>query len=65
MVYWGAGRNSRYSGARRGIEHQGALGVPRGCRGPFGASGGVLGVGRDSRYSGARSIGASWGIGGS
>ena len=37
----GAGRHSRYSGARKGI---GVSGVPMGCRGPFGASGGVKGV---------------------
>ena len=37
-VYWGAGRDSRYSGARRGIGAsggiQGSLGC-RGCRGLF------------------------------
>ena len=37
-VYLGASRDSRYSGARRGI---GALGASRGCRAVLGASGGV------------------------
>ena len=32
---WGTGRDSRYSGARRGMGIRGALGAPRGCRGPF------------------------------
>ena len=71
----GAGGDSQYPGARRGIGASGALGPPRGCRrywGLFGHQGvsggvrGVLGASRDSRYSGARKcIGASRGIGGS
>ena len=32
-VYWGAGRECRYSGARRGIGSIRALGSPRGCWG--------------------------------
>ena len=32
-VYWGADRDSRYSGARRGI---GGIGGSWGCRGLFG-----------------------------
>ena len=67
VVYWGAGRDSRYSGASRGI---GALGL-LGCRGAvLGASGGegvsrvYWGAGRDSRYSGAsRGMGASGALG--
>ena len=56
-VYWGAGRDSRYAGARKGYR---ALGAPMGCRGPFGVSGvvggvrGVLGAGRNSRYARTR-----------
>ena len=64
-----AGRDCRYSGARRGIGGigriggigaPGGVGVLRGCYGVSGGvkgvhvSGGVLGAGRDSRYSGAR-----------
>ena len=37
-IYWGAGR-TRYSGARKGMGHQRALGPPRGVVGPLGASG--------------------------
>ena len=49
-VYWGAGRDSRYSEARRGIGASGALGAPRGvgailgCQGASGSIGGVRGV---------------------
>ena len=75
MLYvLGAGRDSRYSGARRGIGHQGVLGAARGCwghyeglRGIRGCRGikGVLGAGRDCRYSGVRrGIGGIRGIGG-
>ena len=53
-VYCEAGRNSRYSGARRGIGASGALGVPMGCRGHQRVSGVYCEAGRDSRYSGAR-----------
>ena len=35
-VYWEASRNSRYSGTRRGMGHQGA---PRGCRECLGCQG--------------------------
>ena len=45
-VYWGAGRDSRYSEARRGIGNQGALGPPRDCRvcrGHFGSIRGIRG----------------------
>ena len=35
----GASRDSRYSGARRGIGASGALWAPRECRGYLGASG--------------------------
>ena len=35
MVYW-PGRDSRFSGTRRGI---GTFGVPRGCRGHLGCQG--------------------------
>ena len=40
-VYWGAGKDSKYSGARRGI---GASGTPRGCREPFGGVREVRGI---------------------
>ena len=39
----GAGRDSWYSGARRGIGASGVLGAPRGCRGCLGTVRGVLG----------------------
>ena len=39
----GADGVSRYSGARRGIGHQGALGAPRGVGWLFGVSEGVRG----------------------
>ena len=32
-VYWGTGRDCRYSGARRGIGASGVLGTPRGVGG--------------------------------
>ena len=32
-VYWGAGRDFRYSGARRGIGAIRDIGAPMGCRG--------------------------------
>ena len=38
-MYWGASRDSRYSGARRGI------GAPMGLGGYFEVSGGIRGVG--------------------
>ena len=59
----GTGRDSRYSGARNGIEGIRAIGRFLGCRGCFGGVRGIRGVGgvrgvlgveRDSRYSGAR-----------
>ena len=52
----GASRNSRYSGTRRGIGHQEALGPPKGSRGPFE---GIKGV--------SESVGVSevyWGLAG-
>ena len=56
-VYWGAGRNCRYSGPEGYRGNWGFLGSVGGCSGLSVASGGV-GVywkaGRDSRYSGAR-----------
>ena len=63
-LYWRAGRECRYSGARWGIgDIRGHLGVLRvlGCCGAIkgasvGVKGvrGVLGVGRECRYSGAK-----------
>ena len=56
-VYWKAGRDSRYSGARRGMGASVALGAPRGCRAIWGFRGhfggirgcqGYIGAGRDS-----------------
>ena len=66
-MYWGAGRDYRYPGARRGIEDirgywrllgcvgdvGGHYGDIRGHQGCRGCQG-VLGAGRDCRYSGAR-----------
>ena len=34
-MYWGAGRDSRYSGARRGMGHQGHWEAPRGVGGHY------------------------------
>ena len=42
-VYWMAGRDSRYSGARRGIGGIRAMGAPRGV-GPFWGVGSHFGV---------------------
>ena len=58
-VYCGAGRDCRYSGARRGIGGISSIGVPRCVEGCFGTSGVyrsqcVLWASRDCRYSGAR-----------
>ena len=35
-MYWGPGRDCKYSGAKRGIGASGCIGVPRGCRGMLG-----------------------------
>ena len=43
-VYWGAGRDSRYSGTRRGIGACGALGACRDVGVVLGVSGDVRGV---------------------
>ena len=61
-VYWGTGREYRYSGARSGIGSiRGDLGSPRECKGcsePLGGCQGVSGVYwdacREFRYSEAR-----------
>ena len=50
----GAGRECRYSGARRYMWHKGDLGDPRGCWEPLGGCQGSIGDGRKCRYSGAR-----------
>ena len=74
-MYWGAGRDCRYSGARKGIgafmEYWGLLGhvghVGEAIMGMLRASWGVkgvLGACRDCMYPGPEGIyGASWGIG--
>ena len=41
----GAGRESRYSGARRGIGAIRGTGAPNGCWGHWGVSGGIRDVG--------------------
>ena len=74
-MYWGDDRDSRYSGARRGIGHQGHWGLLGGVGSHYGVSGGhqgcrecqgVLGASRDPRYSGARrgirGIRENWGL---
>ena len=65
-MYWGAGRECRYSGARRDISGiRELLGAPRdvgpsgsyrgvGVSGCIGVSGVYWGTGRECRYSGAR-----------
>ena len=58
-MYWGTGRECRYSGARRGIGgKRGHWGVPRGVgvlgpsRGHLGCQGCIGGLARECRYSG-------------
>ena len=58
-MYWGTGRDSRYSGTRRGIGASGGIGGSWGCRGLFGGCQGhqgVLGASRDSRYWGPERV---------
>ena len=43
-MYWGAGRESRYSRARRGVHDLRGHGALRGVEGLLEASGGVRGV---------------------
>ena len=64
----GAGRECRYSGARRGIGSlRGHWGSPRGVKGPSGGRQcqGCIGAGRECTYSGARrgigSLRGHWG----
>ena len=64
-MYWGASRDSQYSGTRKGIGALRVLGTPRGCRGhlacqvcvrAYRGCQGCTGASRDSKYIRSRRV---------